>query len=78
MATGELAQRGFAGEIDQEGRLRPAEGARRPVAHAGCEVVLDGFLANRDELRLRFGADRAAADEELVAEAFRRFGRRLD
>lgn len=47
--------------------------------HAGCRVLLRGYVANRDELAgvLAPGAGSAASDQELIALAYRRWGERL-
>ena len=77
--TQEPTANAFAGRLDRAAGLDVDAGARpaAPVECEGCEVLVEGYVANRDELRLRFGAGRQTRDAELIAHAFRAWGRGL-
>jgi asparagine synthase (glutamine-hydrolysing) len=67
--------KGFRGRFTAEGAFAAA-----PVGAAesflGCEVLMRGYLADRTDLRGRFGLDAPslAGDAELLAHAFRLWG----
>ena len=68
--------RGFCGILGCDGQFiagPPGEG------HAGCRVLVSGYLADRSELRRRLGLDSATnpGDGVLLAAAFRCWGRDL-
>lgn len=69
---------------DFRARLEPstglaAAGSSRAVEHLGCRVLVSGYLADRDALCRSFGLESPArgGDAELLARAFRRWGRAL-
>ncbi len=67
----------FAGRIDRAGRL--ATDAGTPARHLGLDVLVHGALDDRTELGRRLGIDaaRCAGDGELLAHAYRAWGREL-
>ena len=72
----------LCGLITPEGNLGPLLTKRRetPEIHLGCHVLLSGFLAERGELRrvLNLDPTRSVSDSEILAHAFRRWGRDLE
>ena len=67
---------GFFGELTRLGTL-DAYGSAQPEEHLGCRVLARGYVADRSALCERFGLapSRRPSDGELLAHAFRAWGR---
>jgi asparagine synthase (glutamine-hydrolysing) len=68
----------FSGELTRRGALE-VDDAARPEEHLGCRVLARGYLTDRNALCERFGlvASSRPSDGELLAHAFRAWGRSL-
>ena len=69
----------FSGYLTPLGTLE-VSGAGQPEEHLGCRVLLRGYIAGRAALEERFGivaASRRASDVQLMAHAYRTWGRDL-
>lgn len=81
----------FCGRCEAGGALIVAAGTDAPESHVGCDVMVRGHIANRADLRRRFGLRLAEfasnaglatgadlpSDAELVAHAYRAWGAEL-
>ncbi|MDQ6942134.1 MAG: asparagine synthase-related protein [Candidatus Eremiobacteraeota bacterium] len=68
----------FSGRLTHLGALDPGDAAQ-PAEHAGCRVLCCGYIADRAALcaRLGFAPPLRPSDGELLAHAFRAWGRDL-
>jgi asparagine synthase (glutamine-hydrolysing) len=70
---------GFCGRLTALGALEFAPECSPPDECLGCQVLVSGYIADRDDLRHVFSSDAAfqPSNAELLAHAFRKWGPQL-
>jgi asparagine synthase (glutamine-hydrolysing) len=70
---------GFCGCLTDLGAFELAAECSPPEEQLGCQVLVSGYIAGRDDLRRTFSSDAAShpSDAELLAHAFRKWGPHL-